>query len=66
MRSSVEYNMVGSQEQGKRITLIEKSIEEIINEELPSNDKEVALEFVAFLRKNEFQFVRDRGYWRGK
>lgn len=44
----------------------EKSIEEIINEELSSDDKKAALEFVAFLRESGLEFVRDRGYWRDK
>ena len=46
--------------------MIEKSIEEIINEELSSDDKIVALDFITFLRENELDFVRDRGYWRDK
>ncbi len=44
----------------------EKLIEEIINEELSADDRAVALDFVAFLRENELEFVRDRGYWRDK
>lgn len=33
--------------------MVEKSIEEIINEELSLDDKTVALDFVAFLRELE-------------
>lgn len=44
----------------------EKPVEEIINEELSADDRAVALDFAAFLRDNELEFVRDRGYWRDK
>lgn len=44
----------------------EKPIEEIINEELSADDRAVALDFAAFLRDNELEFVRDRGHWRDK
>ena len=39
---------------------------EIFNEEFSADDRAVALDFVAFLRENELEFVRDRGYWRDK
>lgn len=46
--------------------MTEKSIEEIINNELPPDDKIDALDFVAFLRGNGFEFIRDKGYWKDK
>lgn len=46
--------------------MVEKGIEEVINEELASEDKRIALEFTAFLRENECRLIRDRGYWKDK
>lgn len=42
----------------------ERNIEEIIYEELPSDDQEIALDFVGHLHKMKLDFVRDRGYWK--
>ena len=44
----------------------EKSIEEIVAEELRGGDRQTAEEFIAFLREEGMEFVRDRGYWRDK
>lgn len=46
--------------------MVEKSIEEIINKELYSDDRITALDFVAFLRDNELTFFRDKDYWQDK
>lgn len=46
--------------------MVEKSIEEVIGEELSLDDRRVALDFVAFLRETGVDFVRDQGYWRDK
>ena len=43
-----------------------KSIEEIICEELHGDDQVIANKFVAFLRKNNFEFIRDEGFWKHK
>lgn len=48
------------------INTTEKSIEEIINEELTSDDKAAALEFSAFLKDKGLIFYRDRNYWKNK
>lgn len=41
-------------------------IEDIIYEELPLGDQEIALNFVAYLHAMKLDFVRDRGYWKDK
>lgn len=42
------------------------SIEDFINRELTNRDKEIALSFVKFIRKNDLIFVRDMDFWKDK
>ena len=46
--------------------MLEKSIEEYINEFLIGMNKENALEFVKFIKKNDMVFEKGGGYWEDK
>lgn len=43
-----------------------QKIEDDIMDRLSLNDQEIALDFIAFLRSHELEFVRDNGYWKDK
>lgn len=45
---------------------MQKTMEELISEELDGKDQIIAIEFVKFLRENNLEFIRDEGYWKDK
>ena len=44
----------------------EQAIEEIINNNLPIDYRENALDFIRFLRDKEMELIRDTGFWKDK
>lgn len=50
----------------ERQLMDERSVKDIIHEELPPDDRITALEFITFLQENHLCFIRDNGYWKDK
>lgn len=46
--------------------MVERKIEDIITEELLSDDQRVAHDFVDYLKNLDLQLIRDNGYWKDK
>ena len=46
--------------------MAEKYISDYITENLSSHDKEIALDFVDFLKSQNCEFIKDNGYWKNK
>lgn len=46
--------------------MAEKFISNYISENLSSPDKEIALDFVDFLKSQGCEFIKDNGYWKDK
>lgn len=44
----------------------QRTIDDYIVDELAADDQKVALDFIAFLRSLELEFVKDNGYWKDK
>lgn len=44
----------------------EQSIENLIKIELSDDDQKIALDFINYLHENNFDFIRDKGYWKDK
>lgn len=43
-----------------------KQICDYINENLDSDDRATALDFAAYLKEQEMEFIKDNGYWKDK
>lgn len=44
----------------------EQTIEEVISDNLPTDYQGNALDFIRFLRENDMELIRDKGYWKNK
>ena len=43
-----------------------KQIENYVEENLTGEARQTALEFIDYLRTNEYEFIKDNGYWKDK